>query len=57
MHRGLLMPSPRTGRPGSAGSSTTADHLAVLDAAITALPPALRRRLMVTCGGAGASHP
>jgi hypothetical protein len=43
-------------RPGSAGSSTAADHLAVLDAAIGALPPAFRRRLMVTCDGAGASH-
>jgi hypothetical protein len=43
-------------RTGSAGSSTTADHLEVLAAAITALPPAHRRRLMVTCDGAGASH-
>lgn len=43
-------------RPGSAGSNTAADHLAVLEAAITALPPAFRRRLMVTCDGAGASH-
>jgi hypothetical protein len=43
-------------RPGSAGSNTTADHLAVLDAAVTALPPGFRRRLMVTCDGAGASH-
>ena len=43
-------------RPGSAGSSTAADHLAVLDAAITALPPVFRRRLMITCDGAGASH-
>ena len=43
-------------RPGSAGSNTAADHLAVLDAAITAVPPAFRRRLMVTCDGAGASH-
>jgi hypothetical protein len=43
-------------RPGSAGSSTAADHLAVLDAAITAVPPGFRRRLMVTCDGAGASH-
>jgi hypothetical protein len=42
-------------RPGSAGSNT-ADHLAVLDAAIGALPPGFRRRLMVTCDGAGASH-
>ena len=43
-------------RPGSAGSNTTADHLAVLDAAVAALPPGSRRRLMVTCDGAGASH-
>lgn len=43
-------------RPGSAGSNTAADHLAVLEAAITALPPGFRRRLMVTCDGAGASH-
>src|SRR6266496_3582239 len=43
-------------RPGSAGSNTAADHLAVLDAAIAALPPAFRRRLMITCDGAGASH-
>ncbi len=43
-------------RPGSAGSNTAADHLAVLDAAITALPPGFRRRLMVTCDGAGATH-
>jgi hypothetical protein len=28
----------------------------VLDAAIMAVPPAFRRRLMVTCDGAGASH-
>jgi len=43
-------------RSGSAGSNTAADHLAVLGAAITALPPGFRRRLMVTCDGAGASH-
>ena len=43
-------------RPGSAGSNTAADHLAVLDAAITALPPGFRRQLMVTADGAGASH-
>ena len=43
-------------RPGSAGSNTTADHLTVLAEAITALPPKYRRRLMVTCDGAGASH-
>jgi hypothetical protein len=43
-------------RPGSAGSNTAADHLTVLDAAIAALPPGFRRRLMITCDGAGASH-
>jgi hypothetical protein len=43
-------------RPGSAGSNTAADHLTVLDAAIAALPPGFRRKLMVTCDGAGASH-
>jgi Transposase DDE domain group 1 len=43
-------------RPGSAGSNTAADHIAVLGEAITALPPKYRRRLMVTCDGAGASH-
>ena len=43
-------------RPGSAGSNTAADHLKPLDEAIAALPPALRRKLMVTCDGAGAGH-
>jgi hypothetical protein len=43
-------------RPGSAGSNTAADHLLLLGDAIAALPPALRRRLMITCDGAGASH-
>ena len=43
-------------RPGSAGSNTAADHITVLGAAIAALPPGYRRRLMVTCDGAGASH-
>ena len=49
-------PLAATLRPGSAGSNTTADHLEVLSAAITALPPKFHRRLMVTCDGAGASH-
>jgi hypothetical protein len=43
-------------RRGSAGSNTAADHLVLLDAAIAALPPAFRRKLMVTADGAGASH-
>ena len=43
-------------RPGSAGSNTAADHTAIVDAAIAAVPPAFRRGLMITCDGAGASH-
>src|ERR1700691_2372513 len=43
-------------RPGSAASTTAADHLRLLGDATTALPPALRRKLMITCDGAGASH-
>jgi Transposase DDE domain group 1 len=43
-------------RRGSAGSNTAADHITLADAAIAALPPAFRRRLMVTVDGAGASH-
>jgi len=41
---------------GSAGPGTTADHPQGMDAAITAVPPGHRRRLTVTCDGAGASH-
>jgi hypothetical protein len=43
-------------RPGNAGSNTTADHIAVLTAAITQVPPAYRKRLLVRADGAGASH-
>jgi hypothetical protein len=43
-------------RPGSAGSFTAADHIAVLDAAVAQLPPAWRGDLLVTVDGAGASH-
>src|SRR6266581_6709859 len=43
-------------RRGSAGSNTASDHLALTDAAIAALPPGFRRKLMITCDGAGASH-
>jgi DDE family transposase len=62
-HHPLLAYCDNTGEPlagklrrGGAGSNTVADHLEVLGAAITALPPACRRRLLVTCDGAGASH-
>jgi hypothetical protein len=43
-------------RPGSAGSFSAADHIAVLDAAIAQVPPAWRGDLLVTVDGAGASH-
>src|ERR1700684_2482699 len=39
-------------RRGSAGSNTAADHIAITDAAIAALPPAWRRNLMITVGRA-----
>jgi hypothetical protein len=62
-HHPLLSYCDNTGEPlaglmrrGGAGSNTVADHLAVLEDSIAALPPAYRRRLMVTCDGAGASH-
>jgi Transposase DDE domain group 1 len=62
-HHPLLAYCDNTGEPlagmlreGSAGSNTAADHIAVLGAAIEALPPKFRRRLMVTVDGAGASH-
>jgi hypothetical protein len=62
-HHPLLATCDNTGeplawmlRPGSAGSNTAADHLHVLQEAIGALPPRCRRKVMVTCDGAGASH-
>ena len=62
-HHPLLSYCDNTGEPlagmmraGSAGSNTAADHITIVDASIAALPPAYRRRLMVTCDGAGASH-
>jgi Transposase DDE domain group 1 len=62
-HHPLLAECDNTGeplawmmRPGSAGSNTAADHLKILDEATAALPPQFRRKLMVTCDGAGASH-
>jgi len=42
-------------RRGSAGSNTAADHLALTDAAIAAVPPGFRRKLMVTCDGTPAA--
>ena len=43
-------------RPGSAGQQHRRRSPAPAGEAIAALPPALRRRLMITCDGAGASH-
>jgi hypothetical protein len=62
-HHPLLWFCDNTGEPlggmlreGSAGSNTAGDHVTALGAAIEALPPKHRRRLMVTVDGAGASH-
>lgn len=43
-------------RTGRAGSNTAVDHIAVLTDAIAQVPAAHRRRLLVRCDGAGASH-
>ena len=42
-------------RTGSAGSNTVVDHLEVLTAAISQIPASLRRDLLITCDGAGAT--
>src|SRR3954453_14079060 len=42
-------------RPGSAGSNTASDHIAVLDEAIAQIPDPYRRDLLVTVDGAGAT--
>ncbi len=45
-------------RPGNAGSNTAADHLAVLDRALTQLPDRWRSKpILVRADGAGYSHP
>lgn len=49
----LLAIIPRT---GSAGSNTAADHIAIIDAAIAAIPAKYRRRLLITIDGAGSTH-
>ena len=43
-------------RPGNAGANTTADHLEVPSRAISQVPAAHRRHLLVRADGAGASH-
>jgi hypothetical protein len=49
----LLAIIPRT---GGAGSNTATDHIAIIDAAIAAIPAKHRRRLLITIDGAGSSH-
>jgi hypothetical protein len=43
-------------RAGNAGSNTAADHIAIIDAAIAAIPAKWRRNLLITIDGAGCSH-
>jgi hypothetical protein len=43
-------------RPGRAGSNTAADHITVLADAISQVPAAHRKRLLIRSDGAGASH-
>ena len=43
-------------RTGRAGSNTAVDHITVLGDAIAQVPAAHRRKLLVRCDGAGASH-
>jgi hypothetical protein len=43
-------------RKGNAGSNTAADHIAIIDAAIAAIPAKYRRNLLITIDGAGCSH-
>jgi hypothetical protein len=43
-------------RPGRAGSNTAADHIQVLSAAIAQIPAPHRRKMLITCDGAGSTH-
>lgn len=44
-------------RPGRAGSTTAADHVEVsLTEAIAQIPAPHRRRILITCDGAGSTH-
>jgi len=43
-------------RPGNAGSNTASDHIAIIDAAIAAIPAKWRKNLLITIDGAGSSH-
>lgn len=43
-------------RTGKAGSNTAADHIEVLSQAIAQIPVRHRKKLLIRCDGAGASH-
>jgi Transposase DDE domain group 1 len=43
-------------RPGNAGSNTAADHIEIAEAAIAQIPGRFRRKMLVTCDGAGSTH-
>lgn len=43
-------------RPGNAGANDAADHIAVFTAALTQIPAAARRKVLVRLDGAGASR-
>src|SRR6201997_3948349 len=43
-------------RAGNAGSNTAADHIAIIDAAIAAIPGKWRRNLLISIDGAVCSH-
>ena len=43
-------------QPGRAGSNTATDHIEVLTEAITQIPSPHRRRMLITCDGAGSTH-
>jgi len=43
-------------RTGKAGSNTAADHITVLSEAIAQVPAVHRKKLLIRCDGAGASH-
>ena len=43
-------------RKGNAGSNTASDHIAIINAAIAAIPAKWRKNLLITIDGAGSSH-
>jgi hypothetical protein len=43
-------------RPGRAGSNTAIDHIEILTDAIAQIPARARRRMLITCDGAGSTH-